>query len=424
MNSNTVLISPEWPKISIGTQLRSQHHITLQKVLFAMTRFVILTTLVVPMLTWNTFLPAQDRNPRFTPRGEYAPADYSQPPVRIAQAPVVTEVDDMEYLSPEERINIAVYEKANHSVVNITTKAAREALLVFEIPLEGSGSGSVLDRQGHILTNYHVIEGAQQIKVALHTGNSYDAEVVGKDPPNDIAVIKIAAPAEELEPIEVGDSSHLRVGQHIFAIGNPFGLERTLTRGIISSLNRSLPSRGGRTMRSIIQIDAALNRGNSGGPLLNSRGQLVGMNTAIASSTGENTGVGFAIPVNTINRVVAQLITNGRVIRPDLGINRVYQSEKGLMIATLTPGGPAERAQLQGFRVVTQTKRRGPFSFEEKTLDRNSADLIVSIDGVKVKTADDLLNLVEAKRPGDEIIVGIQRRGKDYSVPVVLAGGE
>jgi S1-C subfamily serine protease len=361
-------------------------------------------------------------------------ADYRLPPTIPSSQPAPrvaanlpsqeTHADDDLDLSDEERINIAVYEKANRSVVNITTKAAREALLVFEIPLEGSGSGSVLDKHGHILTNFHVVEGATQIKVALHTGNSYDAEVIGKDQPNDIAVLRIDAPAEELDPVEIGHSSKLRVGQHIYAIGNPFGLERTLTRGIISSLNRSLPARGGRTMRSIIQIDAALNRGNSGGPLLDSRGRLIGMNTAIASSTGENTGVGFAIPIDTIKRVVPQLIEHGKVTRPDVGISRVYQSDQGLLIATLTPGGPAERAGLRGFKVVTQTKRRGPFSYEEKSIDRNSADRIVSVNGQKIKTADDLLSHIESHRPGEEIVIGILRQGQEFAVRVLLAGGE
>jgi len=349
-------------------------------------------------------------------RGAIAPRVANQPRYEEPAA----EEPEAE-LTPEERVNIAVYEKSNRSVVNITTKALKEALLVFELPMEGSGSGSVLNRSGFILTNFHVIDGAQQIKVALHTGNSYDAEIIGKDPLNDIAVLKIEAPPEDLEPIELGDSSRLRVGQHIYAIGNPFGLERTLTRGIISSLNRSLPGRGGRTMRSIIQLDAALNRGNSGGPLLDSRGRLIGMNTAIASSTGENTGVGFAIPVNTIRRVVTQLIETGKVVRPDLGINKVYQADDGLVIATLIPGGPAERAGLRGFRVVTGSKRRGPFSYEEKTIDRGSADRIVSIDGQKVKTADDLLSIIEAHRPGEEVVVGIVRQGQELGVRVLLA---
>jgi S1-C subfamily serine protease len=368
-------------------------------------------------------LPPQYRSPQnVTPLPPPQPATNA-PRVATRPAEPVAPDDDLG-LTPEERVNIAVYEKANRSVVNITTKAAREALLVFEIPLEGSGSGSVLDHHGHILTNFHVIEGAQQISVALHTGNSYTAEVVGKDPPNDIAVLKIDAPNDDLEPVEIGDSSRLRVGQNIYAIGNPFGLERTLTRGLISSLNRSLPSRGGRTMRSIIQIDAALNRGNSGGPLLDSHGRLIGMNTAIASSTGENTGVGFAIPVETIKRVVPQLIQNGKVTRPDIGISRVYQSDEGLLIATLTPGGPAERAGLRGFQLTTQTKRRGLFSYEEKALDRNSADRILTVDGQKIKTADDLLGQIERHRPGEEVVVGIMRQGQEFSVRVLLAGGE
>jgi S1-C subfamily serine protease len=360
------------------------------------------------------------QTPRLSPPSSRRPAvDSPQIADRPRYAESLAADEDLE-LTPEERVNIAVYEKANRSVVNITTKTHKEALLVFDLPMEGSGSGSVLNRHGFILTNFHVIDGAQQIKVALHTGNSYDAEVVGKDPLNDIAVLKIDAPPDDLEPVELGDSSRLRVGQHIFAIGNPFGLERTLTRGIISSLNRSLPGRGGRTMRSIIQLDAALNRGNSGGPLLDSRGRLIGMNTAIASSTGENTGVGFAIPVNTIRRVVTQLIETGKVVRPDLGINKVYQSDEGLVIATLSPGGPAERAGLRGFRVVTSKKSRGPFSYEEKTIDRNSADRIVAIDGQKVKSADDLLNIIEGHRPGDEVVVGIVRQGQEFAVRVLL----
>jgi S1-C subfamily serine protease len=227
-----------------------------------------------------------------------------------------------------------------------------------------------------------------------------------------------------LFPVLLGDSTRLRVGQKIYAIGNPFGLERTMTVGIISSLNRSLPARSGRTMKSIIQIDAALNRGNSGGPLLNSRGELVGMNTAIASSTGENTGVGFAIPVATIVRVVPQLIENGRVIRPDIGIMRVYQTESGLVIATLTPGGPAERAGLRGFRVVRNQRRNGGFLVEETRVDRSYADTIVAIDGKRVTSADEFLTIIEAKKPGDEVVVSVVREGRETEISVTLGAGE
>jgi S1-C subfamily serine protease len=328
-------------------------------------------------------------------------------------------------LTPEEQINVRVYENVNRSVVHITTQTARPDMMFFmETPSGGAGSGSVLDKQGHILTNYHVIEGARDIRVMLFNGEAFSAGVVGQDPANDIAVLRIDAPADLLFPVTLGDSSGLKVGQKIYAIGNPFGLERTLTVGIISSLNRTLPSRSRRTMKSIIQIDAALNRGNSGGPLLNSHSRLVGMNTAIASSTGENTGVGFAIPINTIRRVVPQLIENGRVIRADIGITRVYQTDQGLVIATLTPGGPAERAGLQGFRVVRRENRNGPYVREEIYIDHSQADRIVELDGNKITSADELLEIVESKQPGDTITVTVVRQQQRLDILLTLGDGE
>ena len=335
-----------------------------------------------------------------------------------------SELGNLDDFTAEERTNIRVYEKANKSVVHITTKSAQRELLLLEVPSEGTGSGSILDRNGYILTNYHVVEGAQEIRVTLYNGESHEAGLMGYDPPNDMAILKINAPAESLIPIQLGDSSRLRVGQIVYAIGNPFGLERTMTTGIVSSLNRSLPSRSGRTMKSIIQIDAALNRGNSGGPLLDTHGRLIGMNTAIASSTGENTGVGFAIPVDTIKRVSAQLIENGKVIRPDAGIARVYQSERGLVIATLTPGGPAEQAGLRGFRIIRESKRRGPFTYEERKVDRSQADTIVAVDGEKALTADEFLSLIERRRPGEQAVLTVEREGRYLDVPLTLGSGE
>jgi S1-C subfamily serine protease len=329
----------------------------------------------------------------------------------------------LDEFAPEERTNILVYEKANRSVVHITTKSSQRELLFLEVA-EGSGSGSVLDKNGHILTNYHVVEGAQEIRVTLHSGEAYDASLVGFDPPNDTAVLRINASAEELVPIQLGDSSRLRVGQIVYAIGNPFGLERTMTTGIISSLNRSLQTRGDRSMKSIIQLDAALNRGNSGGPLLDTRGRLIGMNTAIASSTGENTGVGFAIPSDTIKRVVPQLIEKGRVIRPDAGINRVAVTEKGLQIATLEPGGPAERAGLRAFRIIREQQRRGPFTYEQRKIDRSHADTVVAVDGEKATTTDAFLSLIERHRPGDRAVITVLRDGQLVDVPVTLSSGE
>jgi S1-C subfamily serine protease len=271
------------------------------------------------------------------------------------------------------------------------------------------------------LTNFHVVEGAQKIQVTLYDGKPYDAQLVGGDPDTDVAVLKIDAPAASLYPVVFGNSAGLLVGQRVFAIGNPFGLERTLTTGIISSLNRSLPGRHGRrSLKSIIQIDAAINPGNSGGPLLDSHARMIGMNTAIASKTGENTGVGFAIPINTIARVVRELIANGRVRRPDSGIARVYETDRGLLIATLVPGGPAERAGLQGPKIEKRQRRQGPFVIEQTVVDRAAADIIVAVDGQPIKTADDFLNAIEARRPGDQVTITVFRSGRQLQVPLRL----
>jgi S1-C subfamily serine protease len=202
--------------------------------------------------------------------------------------------------------------------------------------------------------------------------------------------------------------------------GNPFGLERTLTTGIISSLNRSLPTRTGRTIKSIIQTDAAINPGNSGGPLLDSSSQLVGMNTAIASRTGQSSGVGFAIPVGTLARIVPQLIPKGKVVRPDAGIARVYQTDRGLVVATLAPEGPAERAGIRGFRVIRERRRQGPFVADFERVDRSGADLVVAVAGQAVKTADDFLSAIDARNPGDQVLITVEREGHRLDVPVVL----
>lgn len=321
--------------------------------------------------------------------------------------------------SQDEQINIAVYENVNRSVVNITTRGVRnEGFFLTEIPTEGAGSGSILDKAGHIVTNNHVIDAARQVMVTLFDGKSYEARFVGADTINDVAVIKVDAPADMLFPVVFGDSRRLKVGMRVFAIGNPFGLERTLTTGIISSLNRSLQIHEHRTVKSIIQIDAAINPGNSGGPLLDSHSRLIGMNTAIASKTGQSSGVGFAIPVGLIARIVPQLIDKGRVVRPEVGIAKVFETEHGLLIEKLIPGGPAERAGLQGPQIVT--RRRGPFPIV--SVDRTVADLIVAVDGKKVTNADDFLGIIEAKEPGDQVSLTIVRKGKESQVQVVLGG--
>jgi len=347
----------------------------------------------------------------------------AQPPAgAVPEAAVAPAILDA--LTPEERVNVIVYQNVNRSVVNINTRGASgDRFLLFEIVSEGEGSGMVIDHAGHVLTNFHVVEGAREIHVTLFDGQTYDARLVGGDPDTDVAVLKVDAPVEALFPVVFGSSTNLLVGQRVFAIGNPFGLERTLTTGIISSLDRSLPGRRGRrSLKSIIQIDAAINPGNSGGPLLDSHGRMIGINTAIASKTGESAGVGFAIPINTIARVVPQLVQNGRVRRPDSGIARVLQTDRGLLIATLVPGGPAERAGLQGPRIVK--KRQGPFNSEFTTIDRAAADLIVAVDGRPIKTADDFLEAIETKQPGDVVAVTVIRAGQPTQVPLRLGTGE
>jgi len=359
---------------------------------------------------------ADQTGPRL--RDPAAPARERQ---RDPAAPLGAAEDEDQALTPDERVNIAVYEAVNRAVVNITTRGVRETgFFLLEVPSEGSGSGSVLDKSGHVLTNYHVIEGARNVSVTLFDGTSYEAKFVGADPINDVAVIKIDAPAPSLHPVVLGDSRRLKVGMRVFAIGNPFGLERTLTTGVVSSLNRSLQVHETRTIKSIIQIDAAINPGNSGGPLLDTRGRLIGMNTAIATRTGQSAGVGFAIPVNLIARIVPQLIERGRVIRPEIGIAKVYETERGLLILRLVPGGPADRAGLKGPQVITQ--RRGPFVIE--SIDRGAADLIVAVDGQKVTTADDFLTYIESKQPGDRVVLSVLRQGAEVKVPVVLGGDD
>lgn len=327
--------------------------------------------------------------------------------------------------SQEERISISVYEKGNQGVVNISTVSRAETFFFAAVPQEGSGSGWVLDKQGHIVTNYHVIADSDEIEVTLSDGaESHSATIVGADPQNDIAVIRIAAPANTLFPLKLGQSSDLRVGQHIFAIGNPFGLERTMTAGIVSSLNRTLRSKTRRLMKGIIQIDAALNQGNSGGPLLDTAGELIGMNTAIASSVGENTGVGFAVPVNTIRRVVPQLLQFGRVQRASLGVDMFFRTRNGLGIARVVPNGPAMRAGLNGIAIETEEYRRGNAIIQRRRLNRDAADLLLEIDGQPIDDTDSVQEVLDKHKPGQSVELTVLRDGRTSKVTIVLGEEE
>ncbi len=350
---------------------------------------------------------------------------YQQPAINLpalgynngAQAVPVNRV-----LSGEEQTNISVYENVNRSVVNINTKVNRPDFwfLTAEPEDEGSGSGWVLDKQGHIVTNYHVIAGSDFISVTLFEGDPLPAKVVGADPSNDVALLKIAALPELLFPAQLGDSSTLQVGQKILAIGNPFGLERTMTVGIVSSLGRSLRSKSGRLMKNIIQLDAALNQGNSGGPLLDGGGNVVGMNTAIASLTGENTGVGFAIPINTIRRVVPQLKEFGQVQRASLGIDLFWKSSRGIGVARVIPNGPADKAGLQGIKIETQIIRRGGYAYRRQIPIKESADQIIAINGIPIDSTDDLQESLDQFKPNQTVTVTILRQNQTLNVPLTL----
>lgn len=322
-----------------------------------------------------------------------------------------------EFLLDDEKNNIKIYQEANKSVVNITTRGVHvDEFFLLAVPTEGSGSGFVFDKSGHIVTNYHVVENAKELVVTLYNGQQYSARLVGVDPNNDLAVLKISIPPEKLFPVNIGSSLGLKVGQKVLAIGNPFGLERTLTTGVISSLGRSLRSESGRLIKGIIQTDAAINPGNSGGPLLNSRGLVIGVNTAIVSNVGQSSGVGFAIPVNTVKRIVKDLIAYGYVVRPSIGILQVYETGQGLLISQLEETSPAKKAGLRGPEIIVQ--RQGVFEY--RAIDRSKADLITGIDGKDVKTFDELLEYIESKKPGTVVSIKVIRNGRRISVPVTL----
>ena len=288
----------------------------------------------------------------------------------------------------------------------------------------------MLDKAGHIITNYHVVEGARNIDVTLASNQSYPARLVGKDKEHDIAVLRIEAPSAELFPIQIGASKQLCVGQRVYALGNPFGWDGTLTTGIISSLNRDLPSRvEGRVMQSLIQTDAAMNPGNSGGPLLDTGARMVGMCVAIESKTGQNTGVGFAIPIDRIKQVLPELIEKGHVVRADIGITHVMETNHtvpgvnhGLLVARLTPGGPAARAGLRGFRKVRQRHRQGGVIYETETIDRSYADRILAVDGEPMRSGMRFRDKIWEYRPGDQVTLTLVRDGRQVDVVVTLAG--
>jgi S1-C subfamily serine protease len=366
--------------------------------------------------------PAQQPAPTPVVLPTLTPTPVVLPPVTLADVAAI----DAAGLDIAEQRTIRVYEQVAPSVVSITTRVLRRSFFFDVIPQEGSGSGFVIDRQGHILTNYHVIEGAERIDISFSDQTVLPARIVGVDARNDLAVLQVDAPETLLIPVEFGSSANLKVGQRAITIGNPFGqFGQTLTTGVISALNRTLERPGGRIISGIIQTDAAINRGNSGGPLLDSSGRVIGINTAIFSPTGTNAGVGFAVPIDTAKRLLPDLLTLGHYRHPWLGIRYAYRLtpelaevlrlpvSKGLLLVQLFRGGPLEQAGLLG---AQREVRLG------NQLVYVGGDILLLVDGVTVESISQLETLLETTyRVGDPVRLTLLRDGRQFEVTVQLA---
>jgi S1-C subfamily serine protease len=349
-----------------------------------------------------------------THRSGSSPAELiNRGKVEITQAASPTGVDG------EEQNNIDVYKRVLPSVVNITSTAVAFDFFYGAVPQQGQGSGFIIDKEGHILTNNHVVAGARQVEVTLANKKKYKAEIIGLDQSHDLAVIQIKAAG--LQSAVLGDSSQLQVGQKVYAIGNPFGFSGTMTRGIVSSV-RSVQTPEGAYIDEAIQTDAAINPGNSGGPLLNSRGDVIGINTMIAGAAGQSAGIGFAIPVNAAKSVISDLVTLGRVRRPQLGIRTLpigpelaeqlgLAADSGLLIVQAVPGSAADKAGLHG---------GNERAYLGNTPILVGGDLIVAIDGEELEDQKDLARVMNKHRAGDTVTITVWRGKKKMDVKVTL----
>ncbi len=325
--------------------------------------------------------------------------------------------DYLSFATEDEANSTEIFSKASPAVVYVTTttlrRRSRFSLDVMEIP-KGSGSGFVWHESGLVVTNYHVIADANRMQVTLQDGSQHAAELIGSAPEKDLAVLRLLDPPKDLTVLPLGDSTELSVGRKVLAIGNPFGLDTTLTTGIVSALGREIRAPSGRRIRGVIQTDAAINPGNSGGPLLNSLGQLIGVNTAIYSPSGASAGIGFAIPVNTVREVVPQLISYGRILRPIMGMElasdrwRLRYGIDGLPVVRVYPGLPAAEAGLRG----AWRNARGEIML---------GDIIIAIDGKTVNNHDDYLSILESHQPGDQLAVTTLRGEKEHEFNVRLS---
>ncbi len=383
-------------------------------------------SLLILMLLMLTALACGGQEILFSPTATPASPDTTENPSAPVETPTPIPDELMAELDAQDTMMINLYQRVNPSVVYIEVSAEMSEFQ----NATGSGSGFVIDQEGHIVTNDHVVENADGIKVTFADGTVTEAELLGLDPYADLAVLKVDVSADRLSPLEMGDSAALQVGQRVIAIGNPFGLAGTMTSGIISALGRTLPAQVARdsgvfSNPEIIQTDAAINPGNSGGPLLDTRGRVVGVNTAIRSTTGVNAGVGFAVPINTVKRIVPDLIEKGSYDYPYLGItsdNRFSVAELakpldlpvdyGVLISEVQPGMAADKAGLQGgdreVEVMGRTIQAG-------------GDIIIAIDGQRLQTFDDLIAyLVSSTEVGQEVVLTIMRDGERMEVPVTL----
>jgi S1-C subfamily serine protease len=344
-------------------------------------------------------------------------------PVSVQAVPVESGAAQRDgSLTDEEAINVRVYRQASPAVANILTKATEYDFFQNPVPVEGAGSGFVIDPRGYILTNYHVIEEAQSIEVVLGDQSRYPAKVLGADQRNDVALVKIEPKGKPLVALTLGDSSTLLVGQKVLAIGNPFGFQSTLTTGVVGALGRTVQTSQTTFIDEAIQTDAAINRGNSGGPLINSHGEVIGINSAIYTPSGTTAGIGFAIPINTAKAIAHDLMTDGRVHRAFLGVETLPVSgylaealdlpvQEGLLVETVTRGGPAAVGGIHGGDRIAQAGMRRIYI---------GGDIIVAIDGQKIASQFDTNVVLNRKRPGDTVTVTVYRGGKKVDLPVKL----
>ena len=345
-------------------------------------------------------------------------------PVNVQALPVQSSAPQRETaLTSDESINVRVYHQASPAVANILTKATQYDFFMNPVPTEGAGSGFVIDPRGYILTNYHVVEEAQSIEVVLGDQSRYTGKVLGADQRNDVALVKIDPKGKTLVALPLGDSSTLQVGQKVLAIGNPFGFQSTLTTGVVSALGRTVQTSQTTFIDEAIQTDAAINQGNSGGPLINSHGEVIGINSAIYTPSGTTAGIGFAIPINTAKAIAHDLMTDGRVHRAFLGVDTLqvggYLAEaldlpvqEGLLVQTVTKGGPAALSGIRGGDRIAQAGMRRIYI---------GGDVIVAIDGQKIASQFDTNVVLNRKRPGDTVTVTVYRGGKKVDIPVKLS---